>query len=119
MARLSSNKASAVRGYYNWNLFLTEYLTFRSGYELAQLISDNNVVTPSVQGVWSPFLNRPTNLLGKEFPIDERSAFIPEEPSASQQLIDLVKKYKLSAIDEANMGKEEQKWETEIYLVLD
>lgn len=83
------------------------YPVARSGYELTQLISKSNVLTPSVQGIWSPFLNRPTNSIGKTFPDSERSAFIPEVPSATQKLLDLVEKYKLSAVDESEISQEE------------
>ncbi|KAH9401268.1 39S ribosomal protein L43, mitochondrial [Tyrophagus putrescentiae] len=89
-----------------------ETLRTRSGYELSQLITNNNVLTPSVQGVWTPFLNRPTNLLGKRFPDEERSAHQPGQPSASQQLIDLMEKYKLSAKEaeeNTNITTEEDK----------
>lgn len=70
--------------------------SLRSGYELSQLISNNNVLLPSVQGVWNPFLNRPTHLLGESFPLEERSVFTPEQKSATKQLLEMMEKYKVS-----------------------
>lgn len=71
------------------------FLSFRSGYELTQLLSNNNVLTPSVQGVWNPFLNKPNDLLQKEFPNEERSAFISDRKSATMQLLEMMEKFKV------------------------
>lgn len=79
-----------------------DFIRTRSGYELSQLISMYNVSTPSVQGVWNPFLNRPTNLTVQQssFPIAERSQYEPELPSATEQLRILVEKLNLTDVDE-------------------
>ncbi|OTF74724.1 hypothetical protein BLA29_015306 [Euroglyphus maynei] len=62
----------------------------------------NNVSTPSVQGVWNPFLNRPTELTLQQssFPITERSEYRPEVPSATEQLRILAAKMNQSDMDE-------------------
>ncbi|OTF75813.1 hypothetical protein BLA29_015407 [Euroglyphus maynei] len=64
----------------------------------------NNVSTPSVQGVWNPFLNRPTDLTlqqqSSSFPIAERSEYRPEVPSATEQLRILAAKMNQSDMDE-------------------
>lgn len=59
-------------------------------------------MTPSVQGIWNPFLNRPTHLNGKTFPIEEQSKFIPELDSATKQLLDMIKQNNLTDMDELN-----------------
>lgn len=94
--------------------WINDFLRTRSGYELSQLISMNNVLTPSVQGVWNPFLNRPTelNVQQKSFPIDERSRYRPELPSATEQLRILAEKLKQSDMDEnlvVSSGKTQNK----------
>jgi hypothetical protein len=68
-----------------------DFLRTRSGYELSQLLSPNNVTLPSIQGPWNPFLNRPTILNISKFPNAERSEYIYDQPSATQQLIEIAK----------------------------
>jgi large subunit ribosomal protein L43 len=68
-----------------------DFLRTRSGYELSQLLSPNNVSLPSIQGPWNPFLNRPTILNISKFPNPERGEHIYDQPSATQQLIEIAK----------------------------
>ncbi len=68
-----------------------DFLKTRSGYELSQLLSPNNVSLPSIQGPWNPFLNRPTILNISQFPNTERGEYIYDQPSATQQLIEIAK----------------------------
>ncbi|KAF7487722.1 39S ribosomal protein L43 [Sarcoptes scabiei] len=68
-----------------------EILRTRSGFELTQLLSERNVLIPSVQGIWNPFLNRPTDMIQKSFPCDERSRYRPSLPSATEQLVQIAK----------------------------
>lgn len=68
-----------------------------SGNELTQLLQENNVLTPSVQGTWHPFLNRPPEVNGIELPCEERSVFVSPLPSATEQLVQMVKKHQFTA----------------------
>lgn len=77
----------------NWWL---EFMRTRSGYELSQLISMNNVTSPSVQGVWNPYLNRSTSCTVFKLDNQEDKRFIPELPSATEQLL---KQYKWSCVN--------------------
>lgn len=76
-----------------------DFFRSRSGFELSQLILKSTVLNPSTQGIWNPMLNRPSELNVATFPNAERGEFIPEVPSATQQLLDIVKEHKFSAID--------------------
>jgi len=73
-----------------------EFLKDRSGYELSQLMSPVNVILPSVQGPWHPFLNRPTALNVSQFPNKDRGDYIPDKPTASQQLLQMAKEINTS-----------------------
>ncbi|CAG2110584.1 unnamed protein product, partial [Medioppia subpectinata] len=66
-----------------------DFLRDRSGYELSQLMSPVNVMLPSVQGPWHPFLNRDTRLNVCQFPDAESGAYLYDKPTASQQLIQM------------------------------
>ncbi|RWS26222.1 39S ribosomal protein L43-like protein [Leptotrombidium deliense] len=65
------------------------YFTARSGDPVMRYRRPIRTEWPSVQGPWNPFLNMPTKLNISEFPNEERSKFIPEKKSATEQLIDM------------------------------
>jgi len=73
-----------------------DFLKNRSGYEISQLLSPTNVVLPSVQGPWSPFLNRPTNLNISNFPNPERGEYVAKIPTATEQLVSMTKGLNIS-----------------------
>ena len=86
---MSINKCGVVE--LQWWL---DFLKNRSGYELTQLMSPVHSSLPSIQGPWSPFLNRPSYLNVSKLPNPQRGEYIPKTPTASEQLIAMTKDMK-------------------------
>uniref|UniRef100_A0A8D9BW21 Large ribosomal subunit protein mL43 n=1 Tax=Cacopsylla melanoneura TaxID=428564 RepID=A0A8D9BW21_9HEMI len=61
---------------------------------------------PSIQGVWSPFVNQDTSLNITSFPNDKLSRMIQTEPTATELLLEMFKKQQLED-SEANVSKGE------------
>lgn len=65
----------------------------RSGYDLNKLARNITTYHPTVQGVWTPFVNKDPKLTTMTLPDEELSKFRPEYPSATDQLIQIAKQY--------------------------
>lgn len=61
-----------------------EYFVTRSGQQVQRFRKPIKTDCPSVQGHWTPFMHIPGHV--KELPDDERAAFVPSFPSATEQL---------------------------------
>ena len=64
-----------------------EHLRTRSGEEICRLRKDMHTDNPSVQGVWTPATNRPTQHNVTKFPNTELSEAANFEESATERLL--------------------------------
>ena len=69
-------------------------LTTMSGNEEARLRQYSMTAFPSVQGVWTPFVNKDPKLNTAKFPNNDLSQPINLAPSATELLLELYKKQK-------------------------
>lgn len=83
---LNFHKMSAkqIEAWIGW--FLT-----RSGQELYKMHRPITTYKPSIQGIWSPYTFRPSELNITEFPSEELSRHIPQTLSATDQLVKIAK----------------------------
>jgi len=73
-------------------LHIKEWLDFyvsRSGQPIQKFIKPNHTDWPSVQGVWTPFLNVPPEMNVAELPVESRGKAREPHISASEQLLRL------------------------------
>uniref|UniRef100_A0A147BUL7 Large ribosomal subunit protein mL43 n=1 Tax=Ixodes ricinus TaxID=34613 RepID=A0A147BUL7_IXORI len=68
-----------------------EYLRTRSGMPIVRLRKFAHTDHPSIQGFWTPFTNRPTELNLEEFPSERLSKFVSVFPTATEQLQQLAR----------------------------
>lgn len=70
-----------------------EFHRTRNGNEIVRLMEPSHTETPSVQGVWTPFTNKPFETATRKFPIPNYfSSDI--KPSATQKILELFEKQK-------------------------
>jgi large subunit ribosomal protein L43 len=67
------------------------YLRTRSGEPIHELMHMWRTESPSIQGIWHPFLNRPKENIVKTFPDVEQGKFVETEISATENVIKLAK----------------------------
>lgn len=67
------------------------YLRCRSGEPIYELMKMWRTETPSIQGIWHPFLNQPTENAIKNFPDEEKGKFFQTEVSATDFVLKLSK----------------------------
>ncbi|KFM73708.1 39S ribosomal protein L43, mitochondrial, partial [Stegodyphus mimosarum] len=77
-----------------------EFALTQSGFPISRFIKNQHTDTPSIQGVWTPFTNKPTWLNITEFPNEELSETSSFWPSATEQLLEIAK-----TCDTENEGK--------------
>ena len=80
------------------------HLRTHSGNETVRLRKTWHTDTPSIQGPWTPFVNKDTQLNVMQFPSEELSKFQPTEPSATERLLRLAEE--LRAKDTVKGGGE-------------
>lgn len=76
-----------------------EYLRTRSGMPIVRLRKFAHTDHPSIQGFWTPFTNRPTELNLEEFPSERLSKFVSVLPTATEQLQQLARDSSLTPED--------------------
>jgi large subunit ribosomal protein L43 len=69
-----------------------EFMRTRKGDVLVRLLKKQQTHMPSIQGVWTPFTNKPTWASVEKFPSDKLSEPLVKPASATQKLIDLANK---------------------------
>lgn len=68
----------------------------RSGIPLMRYVKMWHTDCPSIQGVWSPFTNKNPVLNVSQFPNEELSRPVWEEKSATEELLEMIKKQKIN-----------------------
>ena len=68
-----------------------EHFRTRSGVEIVKLRKDWHTYNPSIQGIWTPFTNKDTELNVTQFPNTEHSKCPVLEVSATERLMELAK----------------------------
>jgi len=71
-----------------------DYYVTRSGIPIQRFIKGHRTDWPTVQGVWTPFLNLPPELNKSSFPNQERAEWKLPLPSASEQLLRMIEENK-------------------------
>ncbi|VDI11227.1 Hypothetical predicted protein [Mytilus galloprovincialis] len=66
----------------------------RSGVPIMRMRKQWHTDTPSVQGVWHPFMFKDPQINRKTFPNEELSRFLPAEPSATEQVLKMFEEQK-------------------------
>ena len=66
-----------------------EFLRTRKGGVLMRLLKKQKTHMPSVQGVWTPFTNKPSWLATERFPSPKLSTPADFEPSATDKILKL------------------------------
>lgn len=82
------------------------HLRTRSGEEIVRLRKMWHTDTPSIQGVWTPFTNKDTNLNVTEFPDYENFRFEATEESASDKLMKMAERLRLSDSQNKSLSNE-------------
>ncbi|XP_053655125.1 large ribosomal subunit protein mL43 isoform X2 [Cherax quadricarinatus] len=75
-----------------------EYLRTRSGYPVERLRKYQHTDHPSIQGAWTPWIHRDPLVNIAEYPIEELSAAFKTEKTATDEVLELFEKQKLSGI---------------------
>lgn len=79
--------------------------TTRSGIPLMRYIKMWHTECPSIQGVWSPFTNMDPALNVTEFPSEKLSVPVWEQKSATEELLEIMKKQKIKEDDDDRSQK--------------
>ena len=66
----------------------------RSGVQITRLRKQWHTDTPSIQGVWHPFMFKDPKINTKSFPSGELSKFVPPEPTATEQVLKMFQEQK-------------------------
>jgi len=85
-----------------------DFYTYRSGEPIKFFKKHIKCSWPSVQGVWNPFLNKPTDINVTGLPSEERSRFIERKISATQQLLRMQEEGQLKNILFSNQSPDEK-----------
>lgn len=80
-----------------------EYMRNRSGFPIARFIKHIHTDNPSIQGPWTPYMNKPSYLNVTTFPDQHRSEIKSFFPSATEQLLELAKTYGTDEKTESNV----------------
>lgn len=88
------------------------YLT-RSGYQLYKLNRTVATYRPSIQGIWNPTYFRDPKINMVEFPSEEYGRYINKLPTATEQLIEIAKKFGFQAPKDSSQEVEDQEHEDE------
>lgn len=76
-----------------------EYMRTQSGYPISRFIQNIHTDTPSIQGVWTPFTNKPSSHNVTEFPNEKLSKADTFFPSATEQLLNISKQFATVSLD--------------------
>jgi large subunit ribosomal protein L43 len=68
-----------------------EFHRTRNGNEIVRLMEPSHTENPSVQGVWTPFTNKPFEAATRKYPIHHYLAN-DIKPTATQKIIELFEK---------------------------
>lgn len=71
-----------------------EYLRTRSGQPIVRHEQHNRTETPSIQGIWNPFVNSPTEMNITQFPNETLGACNTDEMTATEILMKISKENK-------------------------
>uniref|UniRef100_A0A2S2NAQ4 Large ribosomal subunit protein mL43 n=1 Tax=Schizaphis graminum TaxID=13262 RepID=A0A2S2NAQ4_SCHGA len=77
----------------------------RSGIPLMRYVKMWHTECPSIQGVWSPFTNKDPALNITQFPSEMLSKPVWEEKSATEELLEMINKQKISDENNDNTQK--------------
>ena len=81
-----------------------EHLRTRSGHQIVRMRKTWHTDSPSIQGIWTPMTNRPTDWNIRQFPDNDLSVFKPEEPTATERLLERAKELRLRNIASSDEG---------------
>ncbi|XP_070212739.1 uncharacterized protein [Littorina saxatilis] len=79
-----------------------EHLRTRSGAQIVNLRKEWLTNTPSIQGVWHPFLNKNPSLAGTSFPAPELYGAKTESKSATDMVLEEAGVKKVGSVDSAS-----------------
>ena len=79
-----------------------EHLRTRSGVQIVNLARPWHTDTPSIQGVWHPFLNKNPSLATTSFPAPDLYRAVAEEQSATQVVLKEAGVKKVGNVDDAS-----------------
>lgn len=82
-----------------------EYLRMRSGLPIARYIKHQQTYHPSIQGVWTPYVNKPSLLNVTPLPDQSLSEAKTFFPSATEQVLELSKTFGVG--DEESTGSDD------------
>ena len=74
------------------------HLRNRSGEDFIRLRKQQHTDTPSIQGIWTPFTNKPTRLNVTEFPSEVESVIDDTETDATVKLLEMARRLRLQNV---------------------
>ncbi|XP_023221726.1 39S ribosomal protein L43, mitochondrial-like [Centruroides sculpturatus] len=80
-----------------------EYMKNKSGLPIVRIRKYHHTDSPSIQGVWHPFIHKPTHLNLAKFPCPERSEHYTPALSATEQLLQIAKAEKNVYVDDEDV----------------
>jgi large subunit ribosomal protein L43 len=66
-----------------------EFHRTRNGKTIMRLIEPQHTDNPSVQGIWTPFMNKPTSASTKQYPSDDKTVHVTIEPTQTEKIVRL------------------------------
>ena len=79
-----------------------EHLRTRSGVQIVKLAKNWHTDSPTIQGVWHPFLNKNPSLATATFPDPSLYRAVAEEKSATELVLEEAGVKKIGSVEEAS-----------------